>query len=208
MAIALPKLPYAYDALEPHISGETMKVHHDKHHKTYVDKVNAAIKDTAYADLSLNEIVAQSHSEGDTGVFNNAAQAWNHGFYWHCLSAEKGHEASDALMAAVNDAFGSVDGMHAALEEEGAKHFGSGWVWLVSNKGKLEVISTHDAETPIAMNENMLPLFTLDLWEHAYYLDQKNERPKYLKAALKNMVNWDFVNANFASSKAWEYPAS
>ena len=206
--IVLPPLPYADDALEPHISSETLKVHYGKHHKTYVEKLNAAIKDTNYAGLSLNEIVKLADNQGDTDIFNNAAQAWNHGFYWHCLSADKTKGMSAQLTEAVEKTFGSAKELVTAIEDMGTKHFGSGWVWLVSDKGKLEVVSGHDAETPISMNKNMLPLFTLDLWEHAYYLDRKNDKSAYLRATLDNLINWDFVNSNFSSSMVWEYPAS
>jgi superoxide dismutase, Fe-Mn family len=205
MTIILPDLPYNYDALEPHISSDTMTVHHDKHHKTYVDKLNAAIKDTDYADMPLNQIVEKSHKDKDQAVFNNAAQAWNHGFYWHCLSATKS-KLSDDLETAINDKFGSQARLVKAIQDEGTKHFGSGWVWLVLSGGKLDVISTHDAETPIAMGGDTIPLLTLDVWEHAYYLDRKNERPAYLEAALENIINWDFVSANFDNDIAWEYP--
>jgi superoxide dismutase, Fe-Mn family len=206
MTIILPDLPYSYDALEPHISSDTMTVHHDKHHKTYVDKLNAAIKDTDYADMPLNQIVEKSHKDKEQAIFNNAAQAWNHGFYWHCLSANTS-KLSDDLETAINDKFGSQARMLKAIQDEGTKHFGSGWVWLVLTGGKLDVISTHDAETPIAMSGDTIPLLTLDVWEHAYYLDRKNERPAYLEAALENIINWDFVSANFGNDSAWEYPS-
>ncbi len=208
MTVVLPNLPYAVDALEPHISGATMEVHHGKHHKTYVDKLNAAIKGTDYADMDLNDIVIASKKAEDTPVFNNAAQAWNHGFYWHCLTEKSDVAMTDMLKSAVEKAFGSEAGLLKALQEAGEKHFGSGWAWLVMDGDALKVISTHDADTPIAMGDTMIPLLTLDVWEHAYYLDRKNERPKYLETALKHLINWDFVSANFASSKAWQYPSN
>ncbi len=208
MTVILPALPYAFNALEPHISASTMQVHHGKHHKSYVDKLNAAIKDTLYEDLDLNEIVIAAHAAKDTAIFNNAAQAWNHGFYWHCLTNNKDTAITGELKAAIDEAFGSEAEMAALLQEAGEKHFGSGWAWLVLDDGALKVTSMHDADTPIAMSKKMIPLLTLDVWEHAYYLDRKNERPKYLAAALANLVNWDFVSANFASAKAWQYPVS
>jgi superoxide dismutase, Fe-Mn family len=208
MTVILPPLPYAANALEPHISAATMEVHHGKHHKTYVDKLNAAIKDTLYAELDLNEIVISASDAKDTGIFNNAAQAWNHGFYWHCLTDNAGAEMTAELKAAIIKAFGSQAELIKSLQEAGEKHFGSGWAWLVLDDGELKVLSMHDAETPIAVSKKMIPLLTLDVWEHAYYLDRKNERPKYLAAALSNLINWDFVSANFASAKAWQYPAS
>jgi superoxide dismutase, Fe-Mn family len=206
MTIMLPDLPYAYDALEPHISSDTMIVHHDKHHKTYVDKLNAAINDTDYEDMELNAIVEKSYQDKDTAIFNNAAQAWNHGFYWHCLSPVKS-STSVELETAISDKFGSQARLIKAVQDEGTKHFGSGWVWLVLNEGKLDVISTHDADTPIAMSKDTVPLMTLDIWEHAYYLDRKNERPAYLEAALDNIINWEFVSSNFENGIAWKYPA-
>ncbi len=206
MTVILPDLPYSYDALEPHISSDTMTVHHDKHHKTYVDKLNAAIKGSDYEDMELNDIVIKSHKDKETAVFNNAAQAWNHGFYWHCLTGKK-TQLSDDLETAINDKFGSQSRFLKAIQDEGTKHFGSGWVWLVLSGGKLEVISTHDAETPIAMGNDTIPLLTLDVWEHAYYLDRKNERPAYLEAVLENIINWEFVSDNFNNATAWEYPS-
>jgi superoxide dismutase, Fe-Mn family len=208
MTIILPKLPYAYDALEPHISSDTMKVHHDKHHKTYVEKLNAAIEGTSYADMPLNDIVKASAEDDDKAVFNNAAQAWNHGFYWECLASDSKSEPDAGLSAAITATFESHAKLLDTIEEAGTKHFGSGWVWLVHDGDILKVISTHDAETPIATDDSALPLLTLDVWEHAYYLDRKNERPAYLKAALKNLINWDFVNENFNRGEAWQYPTS
>ena len=205
MSVTLTKLPYAYDALEPNISSDTMKVHHDKHHKTYVDKLNDAIKDTPYSDLSLNDIVMLAKRESNAAVFNNAAQAWNHGFYWHCLTPEKAQKPSDELSAAITSDFGSMENLIAQLQDAGEKHFGSGWIWLIRENGGLAVISTHDADTPLGASNDDVPLLTLDVWEHAYYLDRKNERPKYLAATLKNLINWEFVSDNFASAAAWQY---
>jgi superoxide dismutase, Fe-Mn family len=208
MPVALTILPYETGALEPHISAATMEVHHGKHHKTYVEKLNAAIEDTDYAAMDLNAIVIGAHDVGDTEIFNNAAQAWNHGFYWECLTGEAGTAPSDDLQSAIDAAFGSSADMMSELQTAGEKHFGSGWAWLVSHNGTLKVTSMHDADTPIAMGDGMKPLLTLDVWEHAYYLDRKNERPKYLDAALKNLINWDFVSSNFASETVWQYPSA
>lgn len=207
MSIILPPLPYKIDALEPHISAETLKLHHGKHHKAYVDHLNEAISGTAYASQTLEEIVAGSHNDGEVEIFHNAAQAWNHGFYWNCLAEKPSKDVSSELEIAIGKSFGSTDGLINELNTAGEKHFGSGWAWLVSEDGELSVISTHDAETPIAMTGNVIPLLTIDVWEHAYYVDWKNERPKYLKAVLGNLINWDFVSENFARDSVWQYPS-
>ena len=197
MAFTLPDLPYAQDALAPHISGETLSFHHGKHHKAYVDKANDAIKGTDYEGLSLEEVIKKSWSEKNMGVFNNAAQIWNHTFYWNCLSPNGGGEPTGELAEAINKAFGSF----AAFKEEFSKvsigTFGSGWGWLVKKAdGSLALASTIGAGCPLTSGDT--PLLTCDVWEHAYYIDYRNARPKYVEA-FWNLVNWDFVAKNYAA---------
>lgn len=204
MTISLMPLPYADTALAPHISQETLKLHHGAHHKGYVDKVNDAIAGTDLADASLEEIVRASDSKGNKKLFNSAAQSWNHGFYWHSLSPEKS-EPSPELAAAIDKAFGSMADLKKQLAAEAENHFASGWAWLVEEGGALKVVSTHDAETPITGSAN--PLLTIDVWEHAYYVDVRNKRPAYVKAVIDNLLNWAFASENFARGKAWTYPA-
>lgn len=204
MAISLIALPYSHEALVPHISAQTLKLHHGAHHKGYVDKTNAAIAGTGLEQADLNEIVKTAKSEGKQALFNNAAQAWNHGFYWHSLSPRPSQPSAELAQAIERD-FGSSDAMIAKLKDEGAGHFASGWAWLVAEDGRLKVISTHDADTPITGAAN--PLLTVDVWEHAYYLDVQNKRPDYLAAVVDNVLNWEFASENFARGTAWRYPA-
>ena len=205
MTIAHPPLPYALDALKPHISADTLATHHGKHHKAYVDKTNAAIEGTDMADASLEEIIASADSKGDKGLFNNAAQSWNHAFYWQSLTPAAS-QPSGELAAAIDAAFGSFDALKKELADQGAAHFASGWVWLVAKDGKLAVEQTHDAAT--FATGDARPLLVIDLWEHAYYLDHKNLRPEYLKAVIDAHLNWDFAAENFAREKTWAYPAA
>ena len=203
MAIPLSPLPYAEDALAPHISKETLETHHGKHHKTYVDKLNDAIKGTDLADSSLEEIVKAAHQKGEKGLFNNSAQAWNHGFYWNSLTPEK-TAPSAKLAEAINRDFGSQQALAEALTNEAVGHFASGWAWLVAEGDKLKVISTHDAAT--ALTENVVPLLTIDVWEHAYYIDVKNKRPDYVKTVVENCLNWAFASENYETGRVWAYP--
>ncbi|WP_156840228.1 superoxide dismutase [Novosphingobium aquimarinum] len=200
MTISLMPLPYAKDALAPHISSDTLEVHHGAHHKAYVDKTNAAIEGTDKAGKSLEEIVKSASG----GLFNNSAQVYNHGFYWHSMAPEKS-EPSESLATAIKNDFGSMDALLEALTDEAVNHFASGWAWLVVDGDKLKVMSTHDAGT--AITENVNPLLTIDVWEHAYYLDQKNKRPAYVKAVLENLLNWKFASDNFDRGTPWVYPA-
>jgi Fe-Mn family superoxide dismutase len=200
MTIALMPLPYAQDALEPHVSAKTLEIHHGAHHKTYVDRLNAAIEGTDNADKSLEAIVKSASGP----LFNNSAQTWNHGFYWHSLSPKK-TQPRTALAAAIETDFGSMDDLIEALSDEAVNHFASGWAWLVVDGGKLKVISTHDAGTPLTSDVN--PLVTIDVWEHAYYIDQMNKRPAYVKAVLENLINWNFASENFDRGTPWTYPA-
>jgi len=203
MAISLMPLPYAADALAPAISADTLETHHGKHHKGYVDKTNAAVADGPLANASLEEIVAKARGT-DQGLFNNAAQAWNHGFYWASLTPSASKPSGD-LAAAIDRSFGSHGRLVEELATRGAGHFASGWVWLAMNNGALSVVETHDAET--LADAPSLPLLVIDLWEHAYYLDRKNLRPDYLKAVLDHLLNWDFAAQNLARGERWTYPA-
>lgn len=193
MAITLPALPYAQDALEPHISAETLSFHYGKHHNTYVVKLNGLIEGTDLADKSLEEIIKSS----DGGVFNNAAQIWNHTFYWNSLSPNGGGAATGPIADAINASFGSFEKFAEAFTASAINNFGSSWTWLVKKAdGTLDIVNTSNASTPLT-DDSVTPLLTVDLWEHAYYVDFRNVRPDYM-AAFWKLVNWDFVNANFA----------
>lgn len=194
MPFILPELPYAKDALEPHMSAETFDYHHGKHHKAYVDKVNGWIEEKNLAGLSLLQVIDKAKKDGDKGLFNNAAQIWNHSFFWKCLSPNGG-QPSAKLQAMIDEAFGSTDALLTKLKDESIGHFGSGWGWLVLKGDKLAVTSLHDADTPVVYDD-MKPLLTLDVWEHAYYIDYRNARPNYLETVLKNLINWEFVEQN------------
>lgn len=193
MAIELPSLPYEQNALEPHISGETLSFHYAKHHHTYVVKLNGLISGTEFENQSLEEIVKNSSA----GIFNNAAQIWNHTFYWNSLSPNGGGEASGNLLAAINSTFGSFAEFKTKFTESAINNFGSSWTWLVKNAdGSLEIVNTSNAATPLT-DEGVTPLITVDLWEHAYYIDYRNLRPNYLEAFWA-LANWDFAQANFS----------
>ncbi len=191
MSIELPALPYAKNALEPHISAETLTYHYEKHHQTYVVNLNKLIAGTPFDSLSLDEIVMQSSA----GVFNNAAQVWNHTFYWNCLSPNGGGQPSAKLLAAIVDAFGSFDAFKEQFTQTALTTFGSGWAWLVQDTDKkLKIISTSNAGTPMTMG--LTALLTCDVWEHAYYIDYRNLRADYVKA-FWSLVNWTFVESLF-----------
>jgi Fe-Mn family superoxide dismutase len=194
MAFELPPLPFDRTAIEPHISAGTFDFHHGKHHKAYVDKVNGWIEEKGLAGRSLVEVVRLAREKGDKGLFNNAAQVWNHTFFWNCL-APTGTRPSAKLQGLIESGFGSTANLLKALQDEAVSHFASGWAWLVLEGDKLKVTSYHDADTPI-VHEGVKPLFTLDVWEHAYYIDYRNARPKFAEAVLENAVNWDFVSEN------------
>ena len=188
----LPKLPYPQNALEPHISAETLEFHYGKHHQTYVTNLNKLIAGTEFESASLEDIIKKASG----GVFNNAAQVWNHTFYWNCLSPNGGGDPTGALADAINKAFGSVAAFKEKFAASAAGHFGSGWTRLVKNaKGEVEIANTSNAGNP--MTSGQTPLMTCDVWEHAYYIDYRNARPKYLEAFWK-LVNWDFVAKNLA----------
>ncbi|MEJ2322400.1 MAG: Fe-Mn family superoxide dismutase, partial [Gammaproteobacteria bacterium] len=179
--------PYEKNALEPHISAETLDYHHDKHHATYVTNLNNLIKDTEFADKSLEEIVTSAPAGG---IFNNAAQVWNHTFYFNCMGPDGGGEPGGALADAINAKFGSFADFKQAFTTSAATNFGSGWTWLVLKDGELEIVNTSNAGCPLT--DGMKPLLTVDVWEHAYYIDKRNARPAYLDSWW-NLVNWDFV---------------
>ncbi|CDG21237.1 Superoxide dismutase [Fe] [Xenorhabdus poinarii G6] len=192
MSFELPALPYAKDALEPHISVETLEYHHGKHHNAYVVNLNNLIKETEFAGKSLEEIIKTS--EG--GIFNNAAQIWNHTFYWHSLSPNGGGEPSGKVADAINHAFGSFAEFKQQFTDAALKNFGSGWTWLVKKTdGTLAIVNTSNAATPLTSNDK--PVLTVDVWEHAYYIDYRNARPQYLEHFWA-LVNWKFVEENLA----------
>ncbi len=193
MAFELPALPYAKDALLPHISPETLDYHHGKHHNAYVVKLNSLIEGTDFAGKSLEEIIRSS--EGP--VFNNAAQIWNHTFYWHCLAPNAGGEPTGALADAINAKWGSFAAFQTAFNDKAVNNFGSSWTWLVKKAdGTLDIVNTSNAGTPLT-DSTVTPVLTVDLWEHAYYIDFRNARPTYLNAFWA-LVNWEFAAANFA----------
>lgn len=191
MAFELPELPYAKNALEPHISQETLEYHYGKHHQAYVNKLNGMIPGTEFENMSLEEIILKS----DGGVFNNAAQIWNHTFYWNSMSPEGGGEPGGALGEAINKTFGTVDKFKEQFTEAAMTQFGSGWAWLVEDhNGDIAIVKTANAENP--MTNNQKPLLTCDVWEHAYYIDTRNDRGKYV-SNFWEVVNWEFAENNF-----------
>ena len=193
MEHTLPALPYAMDALAPHISAETLEFHYGKHHKTYVDNLNNLIKGTEFENASLEDIVKKSSG----GIFNNAAQVWNHTFYWNGLAPNAGGAPTGALADAINAKWGSFDAFKEAFTKCAVTTFGSGWAWLVKTPaGELDLVSTSNAATPLTTDNKAL--LTCDVWEHAYYVDYRNARPKYVES-FWNLVNWDFVAKNFAA---------
>ena len=195
MAFQLPDLPFSKDALAPHMSAETLEFHHGKHHATYVKKTNEMIEGKGdLSGASLVDVIRKAGTSGDKKLFNNSAQLWNHSFFWQCLSPDK-QQPSGKLAQLIDDGFGGVDPMLQKLGEEAVNHFSNGWAWLVLDRDQLKITSLHDADTPL-VHDGMVPLFTLDVWEHAYYIDYRNERPKFVTSVLSNIVNWDFVAQN------------
>lgn len=207
----LPDLPFAYDALQPTMSDRTLHHHHDKHHAKYVDTLNGLLKDKPeLAASTLEEVIAAAREPRQPKVFNNAAQAWNHGFFWESLSPDGGKPDGE-LAAAIDEAFGGLDGLKSALVTEGVGHFASGWAWLVAEGGKLKVISTHDAET-VADSDSVTPILVIDVWEHAYYLDFQQDREGFLKGVFDKALNWSFAAKQFDAAKnggkgGYRYPA-
>jgi len=192
MAFELPTLPYAKDALAPAMSAETLEYHHGKHHNKYVNTLNDLIKGTEYEGQSLEEIIKATAGKADKkGIFNNAAQHFNHSFFWTCMTPGGGGKPTGDLARKIDESFGDYDSFRKKFAAEAGTHFGSGWAWLVADGNALKVISTHDAEDPIHMG--LKPIITCDVWEHAYYIDYRNERPKFIDAFLDKLVNWDFA---------------
>ncbi|NTW16104.1 MAG: superoxide dismutase [Syntrophaceae bacterium] len=195
MAIQLPNLPYPKDALAPYISAQTLEFHHGKHHKAYVDNTNKLIEGTALANEPLETIIRNAAGDvSKAGLFNNAAQVWNHSFYWQCIKPKGGGMPAGAIADKIKTTWGSFEKFAEEFKNAGVTQFGSGWAWLVLDGNTLKITKTANADTPIA--HGLKPLLTVDVWEHAYYLDYQNRRPDYLTAFIENLISWDFVNAN------------
>jgi Fe-Mn family superoxide dismutase len=195
MAITLPDLPYDNNALEPYISARTLEFHHGKHHGTYVTNINKLIEGTDLANADLETIIKKSAGDASrAGIFNNAAQVWNHSFYWQCMKPGGGGRPGGDISRKIDSDLGGYEKFVEEFKTAGATQFGSGWAWLVLRGGKLEVTKTLNADTPVA--QGVKPLLTVDVWEHAYYLDYQNRRAEYLAAFVEHLINWDFVNSN------------
>jgi Fe-Mn family superoxide dismutase len=208
--ITLPELPYPYEALAPVISADTMHFHHDKHHATYVKTTNELLGQSGGAPKDLETIVVDAHRSGNQKLFDQAAQAWNHAFFWVCMSPDR-QQPNGELTGAIASAFGDLPGLKTEFVTEGAGHFGSGWVWLVADAaGAMKVISTHDAADPLT-ESGLTPLLVCDLWEHAYYLDHQNNRKGFLEAWFDALPNWDFAASQWSAARSrghgWRYPA-
>ncbi len=193
MAFELPPLPYAKDALAPHISEETLEYHYGKHHQTYVTNLNKMVEGTDFENSSLEEVIMGS----EAAVFNNSAQVWNHTFYWSCMAPDGGGAPTGEVAEAINSAFGSYDTFVEKFKEAATTQFGSGWAWLVDAGSGLEIMKTANADLP--MKHNAKALLTIDVWEHAYYIDFRNARPNYISTFVDSLINWDFVAANMAA---------
>ncbi|MGE5505340.1 MAG: superoxide dismutase [Actinomycetota bacterium] len=196
MAFELPPLPFANDALEPYVSARTLEFHHGKHHAAYVTNLNNLTKDTALASQSLEEVIKAASADlpAKQGIFNNAAQVWNHTFFWNCMKKGGGGKPGGKLAARIDADLGGFDKFKEDFKNAAVTQFGSGWAWLVESNGKLEIMKTANADLPMAHGKKAL--LTVDVWEHAYYLDYQNRRPDFVQAFLDNLVNWDFVAAN------------
>jgi len=194
MAFTLPPLPFDKTALEPVLSAESFDYHHGKHHKAYVDKVNGWIDEKGLAGKSLLEVIKLARGAADKPLFNNAAQIWNHSFFWQCLAPAGSTTPSDKLAKAIEAGFGDQKTLLDKLAAEAVAHFGSGWAWLVWDGDAIKITSLHDADTPVA--NDMVPMLTIDVWEHAYYIDYRNARPKFAEEVLAKTINWDFVSQN------------
>jgi superoxide dismutase, Fe-Mn family len=198
MAYELPSLPFGYSDLEPNISAKTFEFHHDKHHAAYVTNYNNLVKDTPMDSMSLEEVIkATAGDASKVGIFNNAAQAWNHTFYWNCMKPNGGGAPTGTLADKINSDFGSFDAFKEQFKQAGATQFGSGWAWLVLDSGTLKVTKTLNADNPLTQGQK--PLLTMDVWEHAYYVDYQNRRPDYMTTFVDKLINWDFVAQQFAA---------
>lgn len=199
MPIELPPLPYAPDALLPHISPTTLEFHHGKHHRAYVTNLNGLIAGSELAEASLEQIILESSGKpGREGIFNNAAQVWNHTFYWHSMAPGGGGPPKGRIAALIESAFGGHDAFAQTFKAAAVGQFGSGWAWLTLDGAELKIVKTGNADTPIAHGQK--PLITIDVWEHAYYLDHQNRRPDYVQAFLDHLINWEFANAILAGT--------
>lgn len=209
LVFELPALPYDTGALAPVLSSETLEIHHGRHHARYVEMLNRLLAEQNFTAHSLEELVRIAHASGAIGLYNNAAQAWNHAFFWESMQPQRSRPGN-LLSAAVGAAFGGVDALRERFIAEGAGHFGSGWVWLVSRRGELGLLSTHDAGTPI-LDEGTVPLLTCDVWEHAYYIDHRQDRAGWLAAWWDELANWNLAEVQFSASlghgDGWRYPA-
>jgi Fe-Mn family superoxide dismutase len=200
MAFELPPLPYDKSALEPHVSAKTLEFHHGKHHQAYVTNLNNLVKDTPMASQSLEEIIkATAKDESKAGIFNNAAQVWNHTFFWNCTKPQGGGKPSGDLASKIDQAFGGLDKFKEQFKTAAVGQFGSGWAWLVSAGGQLKITKTPNAVNP--MSQGQTALLTCDVWEHAYYLDYQNRRPDFVQAFMDHLINWDFVAKNLSGAK-------
>ena len=200
MAFDLPALPYGRGDLAPHMSEETLNFHYGKHHQAYVNNLNGMVEGTDMASHSLEDIISATENDaGKAGMYNNAAQVWNHTFYWHSMKPNGGGAPTGKIAEMIDRDFGSYDAFKEEFSKAGATQFGSGWAWLVAKGGKLEVRKTLNAITPVT-EAGVTPLLTMDVWEHAYYLDFQNARPKYIETWLSSLVNWDFANENLAKA--------
>ncbi len=195
MPFTLPDLPFDRQALDPHMSAETLEFHHGKHHKAYVDKTNQMVGEKGLSGASLSQVIKAAAERGDKGLFNNSGQFWNHNFFWQCLAPADAQRPTGKLAEMIDAAFGSTDQMLTKFKEEAIGHFASGWAWLILDGGALKITSLHDGDTPAA-HEGMQPLLTVDVWEHAYYIDYRNARPAFVDAVLNNLINWEFVAQN------------
>lgn len=209
--IILPDLPYDYDALEPVMSADTLRTHHDKHHRAYVEATNTLAGQAGLQGRALEDIVREAHRRGETKLFHNAAQAWNHALFWQSMT-DRAAVPSPALTRRLGERFGGLNGLRDAFVTEGSEHFGSGWVWLVTGSEGLKVISTHDADDTL-IRDGLFPLLVCDVWEHAYYLDFKNDRKTFLGKWFDTLANWSFAERQLAAldqpgdSKGFRYPA-
>ena len=203
MAFELSPLPYDYKALEPHISANTMHFHHDKHHQAYVTNLNNLVKGTPDEKKPLEELIKDSAGKPDKAkIFNNAAQVWNHDFFWHCMKSQGGGKPNGEVSGTLEKAFGSLDAFKDEFKKAAVEQFGSGWAWLVLDKGQLKIIKTSNADLPLAHGQTAL--LTCDVWEHAYYLDYQNRRPDFVQAFLDHLVDWSFVARNLSTKMAAE----
>jgi len=201
MPFELPKLPYAEDALLPHISAETLAFHHSKHHKSYIDTTNKLVMEQDLTGLSLLEVIKRAREQDDKKLFNQSAQAWNHSFFWQCLESASATRPAGQLAEMIDQAFGSVDTFLESFKKEATEHFASGYAWLVLEGDALKIRAFHDADTPVA-HDGVKPLLTLDVWEHSYYIDYRNVRKDFVGAVVDNLINWEFVASNLDGNGA------